>query len=269
MKKKVKFVLWGLALLLAGAAFAVDMEVFLYAETAKEKYADGSPVLPGEWYALVWLAEGETFQGFNADCTLVGADDEKNHFFKAQPLAPEWVDEDGMGMMQFNIDPGAYLSKGGTWNVYLLDTRKVTGVDEKGKPTYAVSEAVNQKAIPETVNAYGLEASGDAVALDDGFYNEEGSKAEIVSAAPAGAEAVKVAGIRPAGDTVYLTVTNTMACLWYNVTRGDSPANATAEKNVARQPKNGKADGGTIELEVPKGASDAMKFYRVIRQTVK
>ena len=56
---------------LAVASFAaVDDTLISFSTPGPDKYADGTDVLPGEVYALVWSADGQ-FDGIKADGTTV------------------------------------------------------------------------------------------------------------------------------------------------------------------------------------------------------
>ena len=59
------------ALLFAAAAMSAGVfaglpSYVMFSSTGPDKYADGTPVLDGEVYALVWTKTGTTFAGFNA-----------------------------------------------------------------------------------------------------------------------------------------------------------------------------------------------------------
>jgi len=72
MKRTVSLI----CLLLSGMVFA-DMadKVLRFSTAGTDRYADGSVVMDGECYALVWSPKGTTFSGFNADGTPVSSAD--------------------------------------------------------------------------------------------------------------------------------------------------------------------------------------------------
>ena len=132
----------GLVGLLAAASFAgKDNVVITFCSQGPDTYADGSKVLDGETYALVWTPAGATFQGFAADGSAVAPS-------KVVLKAP--VAKDGKcPFIKYEIDEG-YAKKanyaGGTWAVYLLDTRtfeKTLSADGKPQATGAFGTAVN------------------------------------------------------------------------------------------------------------------------------
>lgn len=126
-------------------------------------YADGSPVLEGECYALVWQANDVPFQGFNASGTYglsyegehqgtLPVDPENCHVLEVWPAAAKiWVEPDpewGIEGGWTSYCPGAsnvvhrdyYIdhTNTGHFAVYLFDTRRwvgnepvVTGCDAK------------------------------------------------------------------------------------------------------------------------------------------
>ena len=50
-------------------------KVLRFSTVGPDRYADGSVVVDGECYALVWSPAGKTFSGFNADGTPVSSRD--------------------------------------------------------------------------------------------------------------------------------------------------------------------------------------------------
>ena len=60
------------AMLSPGHAFAsIDDKVLKFSSSGPDRYADGSIVVDGECYALVWSPKGRSFAGFNADGTPI------------------------------------------------------------------------------------------------------------------------------------------------------------------------------------------------------
>ena len=100
---------------LAAASFADMNDALLsFATQGPDKYADGTTVIDGECYALVWTANGATFGGFNADGTLVSATD---RIVLAAPLAKGG--KCPQTLFQINAAVADEL-KDGTYAVYLL-----------------------------------------------------------------------------------------------------------------------------------------------------
>ena len=58
----------------AAAAVSEDAGIIGFSTKGPDRSADGTPVLDGEVYALVWTRSGTAFAGFNVDGTLVDQD---------------------------------------------------------------------------------------------------------------------------------------------------------------------------------------------------
>ena len=140
---------------LAVASFAaVDDTLISFSTPGPDKYADGTDVLPGEVYALVWSADGQ-FDGIKADGTTV---DPADKVVLLAGVAKQGANGTYCPPLLYQVD--ADLAKtlaNGAYAVYLLDTRvaaadgavAVGGVDENGKL--------------KAVNSYGA-VSGDTTA---------------------------------------------------------------------------------------------------------
>ena len=76
-----------ICLLMVSVAFSgMDDKVLRFSTPGPDRYADGSRVLDGECYALVWSPKGSAFAGFNADGMAVSAND---RVVLAAPLAQD------------------------------------------------------------------------------------------------------------------------------------------------------------------------------------
>ena len=110
-------------MLLSGGAFAgIEDKVIKFSASGIDRYADGSVVVDGECYALVWSPKGSVFAGFNADGTVVSPDD---RLVLAAPLAKDGKCRDAI----FQVPAAEYAElDGGEWAVCLVDTRMGDGV---------------------------------------------------------------------------------------------------------------------------------------------
>lgn len=72
MKKLVTMVVGAMAAVAAFGAAQNDLRVTFWS-AGPDQYKDGSTVVDGEMYALVWTKAGSTFAGFAADGSLVDA----------------------------------------------------------------------------------------------------------------------------------------------------------------------------------------------------
>lgn len=186
-----------------------------------DKYADGTVVKDGECYALVWVKQGATFAGFNADGSVVDA-------ANSAVVVTAAVAKDGhCPKVIFEVDAAvaAEYEKTGAYSVYLLDTRNAAG---------KVMGTANGRA--KAVNGFGS-CANDADA--------SGSVRTVAkSAIPQGAPEPKITGIKVAGGYVYVTLANTVPYLQYNLKGGKN-----MDENVAA-PANG-AVGEEIILVKP------------------
>jgi len=244
-----------------GAAFAVseDSSRLSFGTPGPDKYADGTTVADGEYYALVWTKTGATFAGFKLDGSVV--DPTNSAVICAAPLAKGGK----CPTVAFVIDETLYAAyKGnGTLALYLLDTR-VCGAAASSRPPYQGDVSLDPKdnggqvaTIDETgrgVQGYAL-VSGDisASAVPAGVFAASSTDGlEIPSP--------EIAGIRVEGDEVVLTVKNTTRAINYNVAVGSDPAEAGTAKATAAEPVAG---NGTIELRVKKTGDS--QFFKVGR----
>ena len=252
MKKSVIAVFAGL---MSAAAFAAvnDDVIVSFSSFGPDTYADGIEVIDGECYALVWTPDGSEFAGINADGTAAG----DSKVVLTAPIAKDHKCPN----VNFQID-GAYAAQfnGGKWGVYLLDTRRYK-TDENG---VILTDAAGNKIVDSvggnTVNGYG------AVATLAGGSMSSGSASAAVSvsagsAAPAGAENLKVNDIRFVGDNVYIYVTGSLSCLQYELKSGSEPGALSA-------PADGKAqygkDGDEMIIITPK--KPGAQFFKVNRK---
>ena len=121
MLEHFKYMVSVLALVASIAVFAANTDdmPFGYHSTGIDTYGDNkTPVLDGEYYALVWIATGAEFAGFKFDGTLV--DEEKNDIVFLRPLA-----ENGKCPPVDFVIPRLYRDEHpkGEYRVVLLDTR--------------------------------------------------------------------------------------------------------------------------------------------------
>ena len=236
----------------SAAVFAgMDNVVVTFSTPGPDAYADGTPVLDGECYALVWTPDGEEFAGVNSDGTAAGGS-------KVVLKAP--VAKDGKcPRVQFQVDE-AYVAANcpnGTWGVALLDTRVFRLDAETGKPVVVdgrrVVESVGGK---NAVNGCGLVGSAKAV---------KGGEAESMGGVPAASDAVAsdapapvVKDVSVDGDYVYITITSTKPAYKYTLESGDAP-DAVAEAPGA--PADYGSESRDVILVKPRKAGG--EFFKV------
>jgi hypothetical protein len=219
-----------------------------FSTTGPDRYSDGTVVLDGECYALVWSKNGN-FDGFTASGAPVDPDD------KVILIAP--IAKGGRcPSVLFQVPEAvAAACAGGAYEVYLVDTRlaeggaAVPGGLEKGKL--------------KLVNGYGEVSaelsigSSESTARAETLVKDEGQVASQLPAAPADLAQPKIKAMDVGDEYVYLTVENLKGYL--RVQSG--PTVSAAETTGAATESKG--DTEDVILIAPKKGQSG--FYRVIR----
>ena len=249
--KKLMTMIGAVGLAFAATA-AIDDALLAFSTVGPDKYADGTTVLDGECYALVWTKAGATFGGIAADGKPVAETD------KVVLVAPMAKDGHCPNVL-FQIDSATVDELAdGTYGVYLLDTR-VTAADGTTKPAGMKNGKLS------LVNGYGLatEATkvGDAIAGGATTAVEKGTGGQAVAAgaaAPKDVQQPKITSIKIEGDYVKLTVQNLPGFM-----RVSSGADVSAnDAQGAAQATDGASD--EVILYAPKSAAGS-GFFKVIR----
>ena len=247
--KKLMTMIGAVGLAFAATA-AMDDALLTFSTVGPDKYSDGTTVLDGECYALVWTADGATFGGIAADGTAVAETDE---IVLLAPVAKDGHCPDVL----FQI-PAAQVDKGGTFGVYLLDTRV------KAEDGTVAPAGLNAAGKLTLVNGYGLatEATKVAKATSGGAKSvaEKGTGGQAVAAGAAvpKVDQPKITSIKIEGDYVRLTVQNLPGFM-----RVSSGADVSANDTQGAA----QVTGGTAKeviLYAPKSASGS-GFFKVIR----
>ena len=247
--KKLMTMIGAVGLAFAATA-AMDDALLTFSTVGPDKYSDGTTVLDGECYALVWTADGATFGGIAADGTAVAETDE---IVLLAPVAKDGHCPDVL----FQI-PAAQVDKGGTFGVYLLDTRV------KAEDGTVAPAGLNAAGKLTLVNGYGLatEATKVAKATSGGAKSvaEKGTGGQAVAAGAAvpKVDQPKITSIKIEGDYVRLTVQNRPGVM--RVSRG---AHVSADDTQGAAQATGGAAKEVI-LYAPKSASGS-GFFKVIR----
>ena len=221
--------------LMTAAVFAGANDLlFMFYTPGPDKYADGTVVLDGECYSLVWTAADGTQTPV---ITISAAKDGK-----CNPIL-------------FTIDENDVSKyEGGTWGVYLLDSRDFAK-DATGKTLAALDE----KGYPSVVN---VKASvGDGIANAGGFesvLSTTGVAAGSYDLAGAGVPTPQVTGIKVVGANVIVSVKNTVPFVGYTLQAGSDVTNFAVPAGAPSA--NGNASD-EINLVTPK-KGDA-QFFKV------
>ena len=224
----------------AGMTFgAVNDTILTFGTKGPDKYFDGKPVVDGESYALVWTPNGSTFGGFAADGTLLS---EKDKLVLVAGLARKH--RCPTTLFEISADD-AEQYKGGTFALYLLDTRVK---DAAGEPVAGAKGAVGTGQAGVAVNAAGLAASGNsgssgALSIGGGAIElaKVGVHTEI--AAPS------ITAFEVKGANVTLTVEGMEPTADYFVVPGSTPSKFMSPVRADRKDETlsvKKADGETF-----------------------
>lgn len=220
-----KFGLMFASAAIAAGVFADAANVLVSFSTTSDKYADGTPVKDGEWYALCWSADGK-FDGLNLDCTPV---DPAEKVLILAPLAKGGR----CPYVLFQID-SAKAPVGGNYFVYLLDTRDVAGnPSPDGNPDDGrlAPKGMSGSAAVQSYTASANIGSNVATATDA----VSGATAEWNAVQP------KITDFKLVGDaTVKITVEGMMRGLNYTVKMGSNLGNLEAT-TIKPETEDGKA----------------------------
>lgn len=235
-------------------AFAIadgaDDAVVTFSTRGPDRYADGTTVMDGECYALVWSADG-VFEGLSANGEPVDPND------KVILVAP--YAKDGRCpeiLFQIPASEAASLAAG-AYEVLLLDTR----IARAGGAT-APYGTVNGKL--KMVNGFGGVADGLSIAKTSGGLNagsvaeaSSGSRVAVGASAPAGVAQPRVKHIRVDGDKVFLTVENLPG---FMRVQGGAQISDSAALGSATA-----TDGGSQDVILVTRTTGASGFFRVVR----
>lgn len=258
MKKSIALVL---AVWCAGALFAgMNNVVIQFSTVGPDKYADGTTVMDGECYALVWTPTGSEFQGIDAEGEAAGDS-------KVAVKAPIAIGGKCPNV-QFQIDE-IYANENypnGTWGVYLLDTRKfateevtVTVDGKEVKQTKVLLDA-NGKKIATGVDSKGTVAGyGQVVSNVGRSLSPAGAKAGTVQSIPAGIQPPTIKDFKVVNGMAYLYLKDTSSAVSYGVAAGQAPGTL---KPVSQQPVQG---GGNETIIITPAAGAAGFFSPVIQ----
>lgn len=229
----------------AFGVFAGDGYKFKFSSSG-DTYADGSTVLDGEVYALVWTKTG-AFAGFNADGTL--ADPENSDL-----MCMSFASGGGCPTTIFIADE---RHEGGFYQMFLLDTRAYSEAGVAGAPV-------------------GL-GGGDALASVKGYSAVVSAKFTAATSSLAGAGTTKVVGSETAAlpadvptpvissvdfsdGKVLLTVENVVPYVQYTVSGGTTPK-AEDQKDMATVLSR---QAGSVTLSVANPGAN--RFFKVVNK---
>ena len=234
---------------MSAGVFAGLPSYVMFSSTGPDKYADGTPVLDGEVYALVWTKTGTTFAGFNADGTVVDAENSK--LVSSAPIA---TDSHCPPVMYMLTGANSDLDATGSFSVYLLDTRV-----KSAAATTVGGENVEGKTVVTAINA----TTAVATAVKGGASasaTEAPAAGAVVSAVPADAPNPRITAVEVVGGQVIVKVADTVPYLQYGISAGKTPSKLDQTDLV--DGVNG--TDGVLTLIVDDPAEN--RFFKVIRK---
>lgn len=233
-------------LTLAGVAFgAANDTVISFSTPGIDSYADGSRVLPGESYALVWTAKGSTFGGLSADCQPISENDK---LVMVAPLAKRGrcpvtvVEIDANDAKQY---------ENGTFSLYLLDTRT-----KGANGVVALASYVN--GLPQVVNSVGATDATKDFAAVDGVAGQINAGAAVKLGAVGvytQVDAPQITAIEIKGAQIRIRVKGMSDVANYFVVPGNAPGNFAPAMDATPD-----AEGFTFEKPEDQDAT----FFKVI-----
>ncbi|MBR3221819.1 MAG: hypothetical protein IKF72_06240 [Kiritimatiellae bacterium] len=223
-------------IMLSGVAFSsIEDKVLRFSTPGIDRYADGSAVVDGECYALVWSPAGKGFSGFNADGTTVSPGD---RVVLAGALAKDGKCRDAL----FQIPAEEYKAlEIGNWAVCLVDTRNLAGVPlgaRNGKPlrvnrwgVVPGGVEIKEPGSADFGAAYVKSArlAASSAGEGDGGVSARPVRATTLSAVPPGIRPPKITAMEISDDEVVLAVEDTEPYLSYVIESGATPSDLKAD----------------------------------------
>ena len=261
----------GMGMFLLGSVFAygsMQDRLARFSTPGPDCYTDGTIVMDGECYALVWSPAGTTFSGFNADGTAASS---RDRVVLAGELAQDGRCPDAV----FQIPAKEYEAlAGGEWTVCLVDTRNLAGVPtgvRNGKPLRVnrwgiVSGGVNitdaasarprlAAATPGGTRSSASDGGRGATALP-----ASAARATNLSAVPPNLAPPQITAIEVADGEVWLGVDGTVPYLDYTIISGETPNDLKPDYFAEVVEGNGRS-----EIAIGTSESPKRRFFKVKR----
>ena len=242
--KKLMMMVGAVGMAFAATA-AVDDALLSFSTVGPDKYADGTDVLPGECYALVWSADGQ-FEGIKADGTTI---DPADKVVLVAPVAKQGANGTCCPAILYQVDKAfADAHANGQYAVYILDTR-VKATDG----TWAVG-GVDEKGALKAVNGYDAVSEGTTAASE--------SRKTVATTATGGAsvatfaqvDAPVITAIKPNGTKITISTSGLSPVVNYKVVTGTALDKVSTEINATADEK------GDFTFEKPENSA----FFKVI-----
>jgi len=243
-----------LGVVLAASAFGGDSLGTLTmtaSTTGPDRYADGSLVLAGETYLLVYVDENAAFEGVRTDGTLVNTD------LNAIATTGTATGDARCGMVAIQYPASLYPSAG-QWALVLLDTRNANGVGGLVVGVSEVTDGVNLEVVKNGMTPAGMSAqtgSGDGLTVSRQAKLPDGVTAPVISS------------IEPTAAGANIRVANVAASVPYDVqTTTDLATGEWSVPDAGRSLQvatHGVLGGSELAATVTAPAAEA-RFFRVV-----
>ena len=239
-------------LLVAATMFGAEVKdqlTLAMSTPGPDTYADGSPVLAGETYLLVYVKQGAVFGGVQTDGSLV---DPLNNVIVTSGQAVEGA-KCGYKAIQY---PAATYPEGGSWVIVVLDTRKSDGTLGGLVAAQGVSGANG------AVSALSLGAAGGTTAA--------GLSAAGPAPSPAGTPQPEIAAVQAGNGRVNLRIKNFSDKAVYQVQsatslKGGWQTVASRVQATTQSIVQGES-GAELRSDFSGPAADTVRFFKVIAQ---
>ena len=244
MKSVAKYLSVAAAVALSSAAFANQDDAIITFSTTYDRYADGTPVAEGEFYALCWSADNE-FDGITAQGEAVNPNEKvlaKIPLATKEHHCPTTV-----------LEVSSDYVKGGYFFVYLLDTRDT--LDADGKPA-ASSAALETSGVNGSTVVVSAAASGNGTIISQTGVatTTDYDETDVTDVPNPTIESLDFDD----DNNAIIAVGNMVPYVKYNVKKG-----ATVDKitTLGDNPIQGDAKGVTFVI-----SKEDANFFQVVRQ---
>jgi len=249
--KQILSLLFGVVLAATAFGDTLGTLTLTASTTGPDRYADGSLVLAGETYLLVYVNEGATFGGVRTDGTLV------NTASNAIATTGTATDDARCGMVAIQYPASLYPSLV-EWALVLLDTRNANGVGGLVVGVSEVTDGVNLGTAKNSMAPAGVVAQAEA---------GEGLTVSRKAKLPAGVTAPVISSIEPTANGAKIRVANVAATVPYDVeTTTDLASGDWSETGSGRSLQmatHGVSGGSELAATVTAPAAE-VRFFRVV-----
>lgn len=255
------------AMMMAMGVFAAEETALpsyvIFSSTGPDKYADGTPALEGEVYALVWVADGATFEGLKADGTVINP--AVNKLVSAAAIATGGEDSHCPPVMYLLTDGNVDLASSGSFEVYLLDTRKAS--QQAGGTTRLEATGVGSDFDFAAINNYSLAKAdvkkGESILLTDEEAIAEAKAQSTVIPYEGEIPMPCIQSVQIEGARVTIKVTNTIPQILYGISAGDELTNMS-KTNIVMGINGAVNPNDPLIFDIPNAKEN--RFFKVIRK---